>query len=430
MNPALPRFTADQVGPALSYIDEHWRDLTRYRPHDEASLIGLPRPYVVPSHYGSGSFAFEELYYWDSYFMAQGLFGTKREKLAFDMLDDLLYLQKRFGVIPNGSRYYLTSRSQPPFLTSYILEVYNRGHKSRHWLDNAMAVAQNEYLSVWMGNMHPHWRQVFCGLSRYYDTSVLHDLAENESGWDMNPRFNGECLSYLPIDLNALLFKYEKDFEVMAGILGHVAEAKHWAERAAERLEQVNKYLWNQTEGFYFDYNYVTGRPSKVWSLAAYFPLWAGMCSPEQANLLVQNLAKFEAKGGLTTTSAESQSQVPRQWEYPNGWAPLHWITVHGLMRYHKREAAERIARKWLAANLDEFGRSQTFLEKYNVVDPALPPKEGVYPSQRGFGWSNAVFYRFAHDFLTLAELPQKAKRSRLPRLNIVTGKRPRPSLG
>jgi alpha,alpha-trehalase len=133
--------------------------------------------------------------------------------------------------------------------------------------------------------------------------------------------------------------------------------------------------------------------------------MWAGMVSANRAAALVKALRRFENKGGLATTEALPLGQfvlgsTPTQWAFPNGWAPLHFIVVEGLRRYGYHLEANRIAMKWLRTNLDWFTVHGVFLEKYNVVNPDKPPQKGVYPSQTGFGWTNAVFERFCRDFV------------------------------
>ena len=112
--------------------------------------------------------------------------------------------------------------------------------------------------------MHPHNRKVHDGLSRYYDINNLHDLAEAESGWDMTPRFQRQALDYLPIDLNCLLYKYESDFARAAFILGEKSEENRWHKVAEYRQANVTNLMWNKRDGFFFDFNYVTGKQSKV----------------------------------------------------------------------------------------------------------------------------------------------------------------------
>ncbi len=402
------RFTPERLRPALEYIDRYWDRLEKFRPHDDGTLVGMPRPYFVPSVSTGTGFAFEEIYYWDTYFIAQGLIGTSRQYLMKGLAEDLMALMQRFSIIPNSGRTYHTSRSQPPFLTTFIRQVYELEGNKR-WLRDSMDVAKEEYRTVWMGSAQPNWRQVFNGLSRYYDINVLDDLAEAESGWDMTTRFNRQALSHLPVDLNALLYKYEKDFEAVAALLGDTEEASEWAKRAAKRKLMMKQYLWNEEKGFWFDYNFMTGKQSQVWSLAGFFPMWAGLDDDDTASRVVENLDKFEYEGGLATTAAKPHVKMtmPTQWAYPNGWAPLHLIAIEAMERYGYRAESERITRRWLHTNLVRFEEFGEFIERYNVVDIMAEPAEGVYPGQVGFGWTNAVFVRLCKTMLQRDELPR-----------------------
>ena len=397
--------TPQEVQPSRDYIRAFWHKLERSHPVDDESLIGLPKPYLVPAFEENHAFDFNELYYWDSYFMVQGMLDTEHEELVKGILENLLALFSRFKVIPNASRTYLMGRSQPPFLTSFILDINTAYNPGDAWLKQAIAIAKQEYATVWLGTKKPNERLVHQGLSRYYDTNYLHDLAEAESGWDMTPRFSRKALNYLPVDLNALLYKYEADFALVARHFGDETEAQRWEAAAEARQQTMNSLMWDKLRGMYYDYNYVRGKRGTVSSLAAYFPLWAGMASKEQAAALVKSLRRFENKGGLATTDVLPVGQfvigsMPTQWAYPNGWAPLQYIVIKGLERYGYHADARRIAMKWLKCNVKWFNDSGVFLEKYNVVSPDKPPVKGVYPSQTGFGWTNAVFERLCQEYI------------------------------
>jgi alpha,alpha-trehalase len=397
--------SAQDVEAAREYIKGYWPKLTRFHPKDDETLVGLPHRYLVPAYEEGHEFDFNELYYWDSYFMIQGLMDEEHKDLVVGMLENLLFTFERFKIIPNASRTYLMGRSQPPFLTSFILDVYKAYKLDKRWLKRAVKIAQAEYRIVWMGKAKPNARQVHDGLSRYYDINYLHDLAEAESGWDYTPRFNHKALNYLPIDLNSLLYKYEKDFAYAERLFGNEEEATKWDEAANHRRMTVNKLMWSEFKGLYYDYNYVKEHKGSVSSLASYYPLWAGMVDERQAARLATSLKKFEQRGGLATTDALQVSNLvpggmPTQWAYPNGWAPLHFLVVKGLQKYGYEEEAREIAMKWLKTNLIWFDKHGVFLEKYNVVQPNKPPAKGAYPSQTGFGWTNSVFEYFCKEFI------------------------------
>jgi alpha,alpha-trehalase len=397
--------TPPDVQAAREYIAAYWKKVERFHPKDDESLLGLPHPYLVPSYRAETGFDYNELYYWDSYFMVQSILDEEHKELVVGILEDLLFLFERFRVIPNASRTYLTGRSQPPFLTSFIFDVYTTYDMSEEWLKKSIALAEEEYRTVWMGIKKPNERLVHRGLSRYYDVNYLHDLAEAESGWDMTPRFDRRALNFLPVDLNALLYKYETDFARAARIWGDTRTAAYWDDVAKQRKSIMNKLMWDRLRGLYYDYNYVKGKRGPTSSLAAYYPMWAGMVDDKQAASMVKALRRFEHKGGLSTTDALPLGQfvlgsLPTQWAYPNGWAPLHFMVVKGLERYGYHQDARRIAMKWLKTNSHWFNNKHVFLEKYNVVSPEKPPLKGLYPSQTGFGWTNAVFERFCQEYV------------------------------
>lgn len=401
--------SVDDVILAREYIKDFWGNLERYHPKDDESLLGLPKPYLVPSYDESASFDYNEMYYWDSYFIVQGMLDPDHKDLVAGILEDLLALQKRFKIIPNGSRTFLMGRSQPPFLTTFIFDVYQTYDMGKDWLAAVIEQAKEEYETVWMGTKKPNERLVYKGLSRYYDINYLHDLAEAESGWDMTSRFSHKSLNYLPVDLNCLLYKYETDFAKAADLLDDVREAGIWKDKAELRKNTINELMWDRIRGCFFDYNYVREKRGSVYSLAAYYALWSGLASESQAETLVKSLRSFEHKGGLSTTETVPIGQMvmggmPTQWAYPNGWAPLHFLVVKGLERYGYHREARRIAIKWLKTNLAWFNEHGVFLEKYNVVDPKKPPVKGVYPSQTGFGWTNAVFERLCQDYVDRAK--------------------------
>lgn len=403
--PGSVNLTSADVATARDYIAAYWHKLERFHPKDDESLVGLPNRYLVPAHEEGHEFDFNEMYYWDSYLMVQGMLDEQHKELVLGILDNLTTLFRRFNVIPNASRTYLTGRSQPPFLTSFIWDVYYAYDLDEKWLMANMAVAEAEYMTVWMGTSKPNARQVFRGLSRYYDINLLSDLAEAESGWDMTPRFGRKALNFLPVDLNSLLFKYEMDLAKFYRHVGDVRSAAKWEVAAEHREDTMNELMWSNLRGLYYDYNYAKEKRGTVSSLAGFYPLWAGIATKKQAEQLVNALRRFENRGGLATTDVQQLSQfvpgaIPTQWAYPNGWAPLHFIIVKGLMNYGYSEDAKRIAMKWLKTNLSWFNQHGVFLEKYNVVSPSNPPAKGVYPSQTGFGWTNAVFEHFCHEFI------------------------------
>lgn len=388
--------------PVLAYIDDYWPRLIRYNPREQETRIGLPRPYVAPSDQAM----FQEMYYWDSYFTALGLIGTPHESLVIDMAENMAALFRRFGLIPNASRYYFLSRSQPPFFAAMIWLAHgvlqrNGDPDADRYLRRMMRLAEQEHERVWMGSRQPHHRLVYAGLSRYFDVNYLDILAACESGWDHTTRCEDRWLDHLPVDLNAILYTREIDFARAAERLGQPRRAAQWRERAATRAAAMRELMWDEAEGIFFDYDWVHERRTPYPSLAAFFPLWAELATPAQAARLVADwLPRFEFSGGLVTTLS---AHPGRQWAFPNGWAPLQWIVVTGLERYGYHAEAQRLRQKWCANNAAVFAATGAMWEKYNVVEVGAMPEEGLYGSIPGFGWSNAIFVDFVRHLPPLA---------------------------
>ena len=91
--------------------------------------------------------------------------------------------------------------------------------------------------------------------------------------------------------------------------------------------------------------------------------------------------------GGLSTT----QINISQQWDAPNGWAPLQWISIVVLRNYEFYNLADKIKSNWLRLNELVFKRTGRMFEKYNVENINLSGGGGEYPLQDGFGWTNGV---------------------------------------
>ncbi len=219
------------------------------------------------------------------------------------------------------------------------------------------------------------------------------DRAMRESGFDTTFRFgpfSGSTDQYAPVCLNSLLYKYEMDMAYFAGVLGKASEKTTWEKRAAARRTAANKYLWNAEKGIYEDYQFAAREQSRYDYVTAFYPLWAGMASKEQAAAMHAKLPEFEHEGGLAMSTTESGVQ----WDSPFGWAPTNWLAVSGLVRYGYREDAVRVSRNFMATVRDNFLADGTIREKYNVISGSDNVKvaAGYKSNVVGFGWTNGVY--------------------------------------
>jgi alpha,alpha-trehalase len=398
-------------------------------------LLYLPQPYVVPGG------RFNEMYGWDSYFIERGLLRDGKVEKARQLVDDHLYEVARYGMVLNANRSYYLSRSQPPFLTRMILAVYERTH-DRDWLRSTLPAVERTY-ALW--THEPHLVPA-TGLSRYwdfgsgpapevvsserdaegrthyervrdyfrthavtdYDVAQYYDRAHDaltplffkgdrsmrESGFDPSNlfgQFNVDVIHYVPVCLNSLLYQLERDAARIAELLGDRTTVATWNARAERRRARIDRYLWDEQAGLYYNYDFQTGKRRPYDFATTFYPLWVGLASPEQARRVTANLPRFEAACGLRT----STTTTGNQWDAPFGWAPLQLIAVEGLRRYGYREEADRLARKFVALVTDDFAQQGTIVEKYDVErcgsDVSGAIRFGYRSNEVGFGWTNGT---------------------------------------
>lgn len=413
-----------------AHIRALWPRLVDH-PDDEraieyGTLIGTPEPYITPGG------RFRELYYWDSYFTAEGLAASDRIEDVENVVENFAWAVEEFGYVPNATREYQTSRTQPP-LFAEIVGILER-ERGIEAVEPYLDALDAEY-EFWMrgredldGEGTATRRVVDLGeatLNRYWDAStgprkesydedvelvervperdrdrLYRDVrAAAESGWDFSSRWCRDdsletirTTDLVPVDLNALLYGVETDLARWHDAIGDDTASERYAAAAERRAAAIDRYCWNGGAGFYFDYSFVDREQTDEWTLAATAPLYVGLASDEQAAAVAEQLQKkFLRRGGLLTTLTQSSEQ----WDAPNGWAPLHWFAVRGLERYGHDELAREIATRWVDHARVVYERTGRLVEKYDVTATGRTGGGGEYQLQDGFGWTNGVTIAF-----------------------------------
>ena len=87
-------------------------------------------------------------------------------------------------------------------------------------------------------------------------------------------------------------------------------------------------------------------------TLAGVAPLFFRVAPEERVECIAAVLReKFVQPGGVVTSLKETK----QQWDAPNGWAPLQWLTVQGLRNYGNETLAKDIAQRWIKLNVRVF---------------------------------------------------------------------------
>lgn len=425
------------------------------------SLQGVP--FVVPGG------RFNEMYGWDSYFIGVGLLIDNHFEKAIAIADNFQYQIKHYGKILNANRSYYLTRTQPPLYSSLLLDITKKRSVPKEWLRSHLETVILEYDSVWMvqGN-----RLTPTGLNRYkadgvgmpfevepghfddilepyakkyglpirefeqkylertlvdedLDEYFVHDRSMRESGHDTTTRFINTCANLNSVDINSFLYKYEKDiahliathFEGVFETASSVYTTDDWEQKAHFRKEKMYELCWNETAGMFFDYDFVNHKQFPFESATTFFPLWAGLCTQEQAKQLVEvALPQFLQTGGISgstkASSANLSADAPqRQWDYPFGWAPHQMLLWEGLLRYGYREKAKEMVYRWLwLITKNAVDYNGTIPEKFDLeisshkvfAEYGNVGTEFNYIAKEGFGWVNAS-YQYGLQILTPA---------------------------
>lgn len=419
-------FEADLTKSPAEHINSLWPVLTREADAEaKGSLIPLPNPYIVPGG------RFGEIYYWDSYFTMLGLKASDNHAhMIRNMVDNFAFLIDTIGFIPNGNRTYFLGRSQPPFFSMMVRLLSETDPEVS--VSDYLPQLLTEYF-FWMDGdtslteENPSYRRVVRMpdggyLNRYWDNYAeprpesykedVHLAAENpdrdteqlyrdlraacESGWDFSSRWLTDpndlgtirTTEILPVDLNVLIWHLEHTISEAYAQKGNTELAETYAQWAEERAAAIKTLFWDEEQQIFSDYDWKAQKLTGIPTLAMSFPLLLNLATQEQAEEVANALeSDMLATGGLLTTLSHSG----QQWDAPNAWAPLQYVSITGLRQYGLDELADEIAARWINVNTAVYQQSGKMTEKYNATETNLEAGGGEYPVQDGFGWTNGV---------------------------------------
>ena len=403
---------------------------------------------------------FNEMYGWDSYFIAAGLLIDNQLDKAMAIAENFRYQIIHYGKILNANRSYYLTRTQPPLYSSLLVDIAKQKTPDLNWLRLHLETVILEYNTVWMvqgGRLTPtalnrykadgvgmpfevepgHFDDVLISYAKKYNLPIrefekqylnrtlvdaeldmyfVHDRSLRESGHDTTDRLINTCANLNSVDINSFLYKYEKDIAYLikeyfdnaflSDNLVHTSE--QWEQKALARKEKMNELCWNEKAGMYFDYDFVNKKQLPFEAATTFFPLWAKLCSEQQAKQLLEiALPKFVKTGGITGSTkassiAYSHENAPqRQWDYPFGWAPHQMLLWEGLINYNFLDKAQEMVYRWLwliTKNAVEY--NGTIPEKFDLeisshkvfAEYGNVGTEFDYIAKEGFGWVNASY--------------------------------------
>lgn len=358
--------------------------------------IAMPRPYVAGGAPASPPW-YTTMFSWDAYFTNLALLVHDRPDLVRDAIDNYLAMIGRFGYMPNGNQTGLQTRSQTPLFPDSIAR-YVSSTGDEDVLRRAYPALVEEYGGYWLAEHH----QTPTGLATNRDLGdpALDPrlAAEAETGLDWTTLYDGDVREVLPLVTNCALVRYAEVLSIFAAALGFNGEAERWRADADTRSARIRSLCWNEQAGYFYDFNYVTGRFVSGAGATGLWPLWARVATADQAARCIQFLPRLVREHGLDTTETArdnpyDEAVLPAgdlQWTSPAGWPPLQVIACWGLDAYGFTDVSADIATRYLATVLRHYAMTGELYEKYNVVDGGLTLPNSRYGTIPLHGWTSA----------------------------------------
>lgn len=450
-NPAILQSIEDPVFRKWAKnLNDFWKDLARKMKQDVVinperhSLIYVNNTFVIPGG------RFKEFYYWDSYWIIEGLLECEMPSTVKGMIENFLSMVQRYGFIPNGGRIYYLSRSQLPMLTLMVAKYYEftNDHeflkKNIHILDAEFEYWQNEktvnvvkngktyklahYLVNSSGPRPESYKEDYHlaqQLPKQKQAALYNNLkAAAESGWDFSYRWclrtnNNDNLSLLnistsdiiPVDLNAILQQNARLLAQFHRILGNKEKVQCYTKTAQEYQTAIDNILWNAQERIWLDYDTKNKQSTKRFYPSNLTPLYTSSYDTNKKMYYALNAVSYLKKnkvdmffGGTPT----SLNYTGEQWDYPNAWPPLQSFIIVGLHETKVKEAmelAEILSERWLRSNYIGFKENNAMYEKYDATQPGKRGGGGEYDVQEGFGWTNGIVFRLLKMFPNMKAL-------------------------
>ena len=408
---------------------------------EQYSLVPLTHGFIIPGG------RFKEIYYWDSYWIIEGLLISGMHETAKGMIENLIELLNKFGHIPNGSRWYYQQRSQPPLLTAMVA-LYYQYTLDVDFIRNNIAYLENE-LDFWMtnraitvekdGSNHtllryyapsagPRPESYFedynntIGMSEQERDEFYTDIkSAAESGWDFSTRWfivadgsnNGSLTDIhtrdiIPVDLNAIYAGALQYMTVFNILLLNIQKSAEFAALASTWRDSIEAVLWSKEDSMWYDYDIRDNIHRKYFYSSNVAPLWQNAVS---SSFLLANgpkiVSSLEQSGGLDFPGGVPTSLIRsgEQWDFPNVWPPEVSIVVNAIENIGTVEAkalALEVAQTFVRSCHWGFLEYKQMFEKYDAENPGKFGGGGEYNVQFGFGWSNGAILEFLHKYGTV----------------------------
>ena len=336
-----------------------------------------------------------KMWLWDSVFHAAGLRHIDVQ-LAMDALDAVLDAQQDDGFIPICTPHFGDKMTQPPLL-AFGYKLVNTYANDKNWIAEAYPKLK-KYIDWDLKNR----RTKECALLEWGMEPGRKGC--NESGMDNSPRFDSGNRLYA-VDFSSMLALECEAMAEFATALNS-CDVTSWRNIHQVLCKEINRWLWNDEEYFYFDYDVKNHIMSDVMASSGFMPLICGACDRNQALRLAEHLSNSTTFGTampVPSIAADSTACYSKDmWRGP-AWINLNWLIAYGFERYGMNEQSEYIKGKSISKIEQTFNKYGTFFEFFDdreEVEPPLLLRKGKNECNRNpfhqvifdYGWTAALY--------------------------------------
>ncbi|PYU90557.1 MAG: hypothetical protein DMG08_17585 [Acidobacteria bacterium] len=325
---------------------------------------------------------------WDCFFGSL-LTSVEDKAQTTAAIKAILLAQTETGLVPNiaaGSG-ITPDRSQPPVGSYCLWKVYQR-FQDREMLEWAYPRLKRWH-DWWLadrGDGQP-WRDgnrdglLEWGSDRGSMDSTggrgFMQAAKYETGLDDSPMYdevNYDSHTYTrnlhDVGLNSLYALDAECLSRIAALLGKTEDSQRLAAEYETMKKRVREKLWNDQDGIY-ENRFWDGHFSKRLSPTNFYPMFAGIATPEQAKRMIEehllNPKEFWGKY-VAPTIARNDPAFPDQFYWRGDiWGPTNYMLYEGINRYRFDKVALQYAQKSYDLFMDDWRINQHNNEQYHA---------------------------------------------------------------
>lgn len=394
------------------YILSHIKNTIRIPGKDDTnSFFKMPKPYTVPCE----DEGFTNFFYWDTYFTNFIFLLNNQFEQAKNNLDVMAFFIDKLGYVPNAD--HLLYRSQPPLFIRGVYDLYQKSkskeiiYRYANQMIKEMKFFENERSNV-LGLNNYSTEELKLGLEWYYEEferrlgsfteeekkTDKYEMSRNllaiaESGWDFNSRFRTPTnrfasLKFAHLDLSCLLYDALAKLSELLQII-ESPSSDVYRNKAEEKKKAIIKFLKDDGDGLYKDYNYIDGYFSTVLSAASFYPYAFNVEKDKDSAIKLFNILDFEY--GLSSTQYRGEDEEYFQWDYPSVWPSNVYFAYIALKNVGADEEASILRKQYLETVDNVFKKTGKLWEKYDAINGQVASTD-EYDTPSMLGWTAGVY--------------------------------------